>query len=194
MSKSQVYLLLFLIVAAGAFLRLWGTIHGSFAFTYDVGRDLLAVQKMITTQKISLLGPMMGIEGLFYGPWWYLFLAIPFLASGGNPYWIVFSITVLGLTIIPLAYFLGKEIGGNLLGLFFALLVALSAPLVSFSNQIWNPNLLPPFIFASLVIFYFQIKGKFKKIGTENCNENGRRYFKEKDNKRRQYYAHKELS
>lgn len=164
MTKFQVYLLLFLIVAAGAFLRFWGTIHGSFAFTYDVGRDLLAVEKMVETKRFSLLGPTMGVEGLFYGPWWYLFLAVPFILSGGNPFFITASIGIFGTVMILIAYYFGREIGGVFWGLLLALIVAFSSPLVNFSTQIWNPNLLPPLMLLSLMIYYLLLKGKIKNV------------------------------
>lgn len=164
MTKFQALLLLSIIVAAGAFLRFWGTIHGSFAFTYDVGRDLLAVQKMVEIKRFSLLGPTMGVEGLFYGPWWYWFLAVPFILSGGNPFFVTASIGIFGTAMILIAYFFGREIGGNFWGLPFALAVAFSSPLVNFSTQIWSPDLLPPLMLSSITLYYFLIKGKLKNF------------------------------
>ncbi len=160
--KFRPYIILLLILIGGAFLRLWGMAHGNFAFTYDVGRDLLAVQKMIEQQKFSLLGPTTGVEGVFYGPWWYLFLAIPFFLTGGNPYVIVSIIAVLGVSVVFMGFLLGREFGGQTLGLLLALFIAFTPPFISFSTQIWSPDLLPPFMIFTLVVSYLLFKGTIK--------------------------------
>ena len=72
--------ILILVIAVGAFLRLQGVFTNSFAFTYDVGRDMLALWNIAIVHKIPLIGPIIGgnsasdLPGIFYGPWWYYFL------------------------------------------------------------------------------------------------------------------------
>lgn len=141
--NPKIFLLILIFVLAG-FIRFWGIYHGSFAFTFDVGRDLLAVKKILDG-KPTLIGSTTGIPGVFYGPWWYYLLTLFFLVSGGNPALIAAVIALLGLINIYLAYILG--------GLVLASLVAFSPHFVGTSVQIWNPNLVPFFLLASFVVF-----------------------------------------
>jgi len=147
---------LLVIIIIGFWLRFSGIIENSFAFTYDVGRDLLAVREIVVNHRPTLLGATSGLEGLFYGPWWYYFLTIPFFLSSGNPQGIVSFVALLGLFSVFLAYLLGKKIGGesNFLGLTFASLIGFSALMITSSSQLWNPNLAPFFVLVSLFSLY----------------------------------------
>jgi 4-amino-4-deoxy-L-arabinose transferase-like glycosyltransferase len=147
--KKQ-YLLLFVIILIGAFLRLTGVFTNSFAFTYDVGRDLLAVNQIIHTLKIPLIGATTGMEGVFYGPWWYYLLIIPFIIVQGDPSGISLFMALLGVVTVFLSFLVGKKIGGNLLGLILAALISFSPATIS--NQIWNPYMAWPFM---MLLFYF---------------------------------------
>ncbi|MGE5042387.1 MAG: hypothetical protein ACM3IJ_05810, partial [Candidatus Levyibacteriota bacterium] len=62
------YGFLALVFLIGFYLRAVGIFSNSFAFTYDVGRDLLEVQKIVSAHKIPLIGQTTGLGGLFYGP------------------------------------------------------------------------------------------------------------------------------
>lgn len=148
-----------IIVIIGAMLRFWGILHGSFAFTFDVGRDLLAVNEIVNNHKLTLLGPTTGLPGVFYGPWWYYFLAIPFALSNGNPYIIVSSISIMGLLAVILLFMFGTTLWGRKFGLLLALFVAISHGFVYSSSQIWNPNLIQFFLPATL-FFLWRLKDK----------------------------------
>lgn len=140
------YLILYLIILIGSFLRLQGIYTNSFAFTYDVGRDLLALWDMQFLHKLSLIGPTSGLPGVFYGPWWYLILFPFFVIFSGNPQSLTFVIAVFGILTIFFAYTFGKKLGGIFLGLTFASLISVSSALTSLSSQIWSPNIVPIFI------------------------------------------------
>lgn len=151
--KKQ-YLILYLIILVGSFLRMQGIFTNSFAFTYDAGRDMLALWDMLNMHKFSLIGPTTGLPGVFYGPWWYLIL-LPFYAvSGGNPQGLTFSIALFGILTIIFAFLFGKKLGGNLLGYSFAGIISVSSAFTSLSNQIWSPNIAPIFIILVLLILY----------------------------------------
>lgn len=161
---NKEYLILYLIIILGAYLRLQGVFTNSFAFTYDVGRDMLTLWDIVYNHKILLIGATTGIPGVFYGPWWYYMLLPFFVLFAGNPQGIVFTLSTVGILSIFLAFFLGKRIGGNYLGLSTAFLISLSPTLISLSSQIWNPNIAP--FFALLVflvlerIYLFKNKAK----------------------------------
>src|SRR3989338_2214356 len=95
--KLLAFFLVFIILLIGSWLRFSGILSNSFAFTYDVGRDMLAVRNIIVDHKFSLIGPTTGVEGIFYGPWWYLILSIPFFLFSGNPQGIAFFMGLIGV-------------------------------------------------------------------------------------------------
>lgn len=157
-------ILLYLIVLVGAFLRFQGVFTNSFAFTYDVGRDMLTLWDIVYNHKILLIGATTGIPGVFYGPWWYYMLVPFFVLFAGNPQGIAFTLSTVGVLSIFLAFFLGKRIGGSSLGLAMAFLTSISPTMISLSSQIWNPNVAPLFaLLAFLVlerIYLFKNKAK----------------------------------
>ncbi len=155
---------LYLIVLVGAFLRLWGTYTNSFAFTYDVGRDMLALGNIVHLHKIPLIGATTGLPGIFYGPWWYYLLTPFFIIFSGNPQGIALTMSLIGILTIIAGFILGKKLGGNFLGLTLAALISVSGNLISLSAQIWNPNIAPLFIiFILLVLFKIYKKEKGDK-------------------------------
>ncbi len=158
------YLLLYLIILIGSFLRLWGTYTNSFAFTYDVGRDMLALSNIVHLHKIPLIGATTGLPGIFYGPWWYYLLTPFFLIFSGNPQGIALTMGLIGVLTIIFGFILGRKLGGNFLGLTLAALISVSGNLISLSAQIWNPNIAPLFIiFILLVLFKIYKKEKGDK-------------------------------
>lgn len=131
-----------LLVIVGLVLRLWGIWHGSFAFTYDTGRDLLAVRDFVLSHKFSLIGPTSGQMGIFYGPWWYWFLALPFIIFSGNPAGIASFIALFGVLATVLAFWWGKQFRDEYFGFSLATIIAVSPFFVSATTQIWSPDLL----------------------------------------------------
>lgn len=143
-------LALYLLIIVGAYLRLQAWLTNSFAFTYDVGRDMLALSSIAHLEKLPLIGPTTGIQGVFYGPWWYYFLTPAFIVFSGNPSGIALVLSLIGILCIPMGYILGKKIESRSLGLIIAAIIMASPVLISLSSQIWNPNVAP--IFVILVI------------------------------------------
>ena len=146
------YLLLYAIIFVGSYLRLQGVLTNSFAFTYDVGRDMLALSNIVNLHKFPLIGATTGLPGVFYGPWWYYMLTPFFILLSGNPQGIAFVMAIVGLLIVVLGFLLGKKIGGVFFGLLFAVILSTSHYMVSLSAQIWNPNIIPLFIMFVLLI------------------------------------------
>lgn len=148
------YLILYFIIFVGSLLRFPGIFTNSFAFTYDVGRDMLALWNIAYLHKIPLIGATTGLPGVFYGPWWYLILFPFFLLFAGSPQGLTFIIAFFGMLTVVFAFLFGKRLGGVLLGLSFASVVSVSPTMISLSSQIWNPNLIPIFIVLVLLILY----------------------------------------
>jgi 4-amino-4-deoxy-L-arabinose transferase-like glycosyltransferase len=157
-------IILYIIILIGAYLRLPGVFSNSFAFTYDVGRDMLSLWDIVYNHKIILIGATTGIPGVFYGPWWYYILSPFFFLFSGNPQGIAFIMALIGIFSVPLAYLFGKRIGGSSLGLSISLLTSISPALISLSSQIWNPNIAPFFVLLVLLVLerIYTLKNKVK--------------------------------
>ncbi len=148
--KENLVFLVILII--GSVLRLEGVLNNSFAFTYDVGRDLLSLWDIAYNHKLTLIGPTTGIQGVFYGPWWYFILLPFFVVFVGDPQGIAFTMSLFGIASIILSFYLGKKIGNSFLGISMALLTAISSTLISLSSQIWNPNIAPLLVLVTFLV------------------------------------------
>ncbi len=147
-------LILLLIVVIGSFLRLQGVLTNSFAYTYDVGRDMIALWNIVVNHDLMFIGATTGIQGVFYGPWWYYMLVPFFVIFRGDPTGIALTMSLVGIASIILSFLVGRKIGGNLLGFSLAALVSVSPALISLSSQIWNPNIAPLFVLLTFYSLY----------------------------------------
>src|SRR3989344_669905 len=153
---------IFLAVAVilGSYLRFQGVFTNSFAFTYDVGRDMLALWDITHFVDLPFIGPTTGLPGLFYGPWWYWLLSPFSLIFGGDPRGIALIMGLLGIATVILFYYLGKKIGGEFIAVSLATLASFSHVLISLSSQIWNPNIAPFFTILTLIVLSKIYTGK----------------------------------
>ena len=111
-NKNLANILLAVVILVGAYLRVQGVFTGSFAFTYDVGRDMLALWDITHLVDLPFIGPTTGLPGAFYGPWWYYLLSPFFALFGGDPSGVALIMSIVGIASIVLGYLLGKKIGG----------------------------------------------------------------------------------
>lgn len=146
------FIILVIIIIIGSYLRLQGVFTNSFAYTYDVGRDLLALWDIVQLHKIPLIGATTGLPGIFYGPWWYYFLTPFFIVFSGNPQGIALTMSLIGILTIIIGFVFGKKLGGNFLGLTLAAIISVSPVMISLSAQIWNPNIAPLFVILILLV------------------------------------------
>jgi len=106
------------------------------AGTSDTGRDLYFARQIDLGNEWPLTGP--GINATIHlGPlWYYLLAAVMFV--GGSSTAVVAAMGVLSAMQFPLAYMLGRRVGGNRLGLLFAVTLMLPGwgafPLVSLTH------------------------------------------------------------
>lgn len=80
----------FLLLAGGTLtvsllIKLYPVLLNNFYFTVDQGQNAVAVRDILINHHLTLRGPETSIRGIFAGPLWYYFLAIGFLAFGGDP-------------------------------------------------------------------------------------------------------------
>ncbi len=149
--KKKTLGILFLILFFALFLRLPQVLADQFTFVFDMGRDMLWTRDMVILKKPYLIGPWGSLQGVFFGPAWYYLLSIPFFITGGDPRGSVFLVLFFNLITITGAYFLGKKVKDEILGLIFALLIAVSSLMISLSTFAFHSNILP---FTTLIFVW----------------------------------------
>ena len=113
-------------------------------FSFDHGKDSLAILHLVKTWNLKLIGPWTSIPGLFFGPAWYYLLAPGFLFFNGNPLSAVFIMLVLHLVIVWLFY--------RYFGKLEAIMVACSPAFTIYSTSAWNPFPMPLLLTLILII------------------------------------------
>ncbi len=111
---------MWLLIVLALITRLPYLWSGTIPFSFDHGRDSLAVLHLIKTLSLKFIGPWTSIPGLFFGPGWYYLLAPVYFLSNGHPISSVALMLILGLVQIALAY--------KYLGIYEAFLMA-TAPI-----------------------------------------------------------------
>lgn len=131
--------------------RLIFPLKGLFAFNYDQGRDFLAVSKIIWEKDLVLIGQTTGLHGIFYGPWWYYFLAPVVFVSGGDPQKVAIFFAFLGILSIVALYLLLRVLTNNIIiSLMLATIASFSNLWMFGSTSVWNPSLTPIFLMISI--------------------------------------------
>lgn len=120
-----------MLLAYVALVRLPYLIDGVVAFSFDHGKDSIAIMHMILTYSPKLIGPWTSIPGLFFGPGWYYLLAPFYLIGGFNPIAPVFAMLVLVMIQVVLAK--------KYLGWYEAIIISSAPTWMSISTSSWNP-------------------------------------------------------
>ena len=132
------------------YLRLGPIAHKTVPYTYDQGRDFLKAEEIVRYKNPTFIGPTTGIMGVYHGPWWYYFLAVPYAISHGNPTgFLVFIFLSSLLQALLFALFIKKEFG-LWFSLFFLSLVTLSPYFITLSFFAISSILTLPFILLLL--------------------------------------------
>ncbi|MDZ7587600.1 MAG: hypothetical protein U0946_07650, partial [Patescibacteria group bacterium] len=121
-----VFLLLFAL--ATRLPHIWGY---NIPFSFDHGRDALAVLDLIKNHSLKFIGPWTSIQGLFFGPGWYYLLAPLYWLLNGNPLAGPITMIILNLFTIGLAY--------KYFGLYEAIIFATAPAFIMTSISAANP-------------------------------------------------------
>lgn len=161
--KDRLIVTFVLILIISSLIRIVPILYNNFPFTMDQGRDMLDIRDIVVGKNPTLIGPTTSINGVFLGPFYYYFNAIPFLFSMGDPAFLVYWTLLLYISssVALFVYFLKDNPK-------FALLVSvisLSIPQSFYSSRYsWNANPMPPFtIFYFLALFAAIKKPSFLK-------------------------------
>ena len=138
LKHRELVLILFLLFM-GLWLRIFNLTR-AMSFTYDQGRDLLALQTM-AQGDIRLIGPTTGIPGFFLGPLVYYFLLPGFLISGGNPGGVALWSACWVTLSLPFFYLILKPLVGKFWAMFGYILLLINPGSFQEARIIWNPSL-----------------------------------------------------
>lgn len=135
------YLLLIFLIAITLLTRYFLLRDEVIPFSFDHGKDSLAVLDMWLNRSPKLVGPWTSIPGLFFGPAWYYLLLPFYILFNGHPVGGAWAMVFLLLVQIVLAYkYLGKK---------EAIIITGSSFFVTISTSAWNPF---PMALLSLLI------------------------------------------
>lgn len=135
-----------IILLVGAIFRLY-KISEYMTFLGDEGRDVIIVRRIFTELHPPLIGPGTSVGGMYLGPLYYYFMAIPLALAGFSPVGPAVMIAVLGLITIAFVWWVGRLWFDKKVGLIAAGLYAISPTVIYFSRSSWNPNIMPFFAF-----------------------------------------------
>ncbi len=147
MPKKYLYLFVLAVIVSLLF-RLLAIQNYNFAFTWDQARDLIDLRRLVFGHTPLLVGPTTGLTGVFVGPFWYYFNALPFLLSQGDPASAVIWLIASYLSAAVFIFWQYRKFFP--FNLFFALLFVFASIYFHTTHYSLNPNLLPIFF---LILF-----------------------------------------
>jgi len=147
-----------LLVGLGIFLRIY-RVTDLQAFYGDNALDLLVASHLVQEENPPVVRPFaVGGQNVLQNTPLYFQVLAQTLRFVGETQNIVLIFTLLGILTIFVSYKIGKEVEGLELGLFFAVLTAISFPLINMSRTVWQPNYLP--FFTVLAIYLLLLAKK----------------------------------
>ncbi len=155
-NRSLVLLVVILLIAS--FFRVY-QLRDYLVFLGDEGRDALVWKRMVLDHKFTLLGPTASVGGFYLGPVYY-YLALPFAWTANlDPVGPAYFVSFLSLATVYLVFMFGqKYLGSSTIGLIAAFLYSFAPLIVRYSRSSWNPNPLPFFTLAGLMLLYEGMK------------------------------------
>jgi len=149
--KHWVPLALVLIVIGGAYFRL-ADFSELARFNTDQVRDARVIDTMTGPDEFPLLGPKAGGTGFNLGPAFYYLQYFSGIIFGHDPAGRAFFIPLLSITSISLFFLWFRKLFSPGIALGLTVLYASSFYAVKYSRFAWNPNVIPFFLFAFLLI------------------------------------------
>lgn len=150
-----------LILLLFCYFRLKPIINQTIPYTFDQGRDFMKAREIVKERNITFIGPEAGgLQGVFHGAWWYYFLTIPFILTGGNPNAFIYYLFTISLVSgVAFSYFLKKSFNIET-ALFFFLVLAISPYFIGISFFAINSGMTLPFILLFFYTSFYFLKTK----------------------------------
>lgn len=143
---------LILVLATAALLRFY-RIGALAEFLGDQGRTGIVIFDALESRKWPLVGPPV-LTGQYLGPFFYYFIGLPFIVSGFRPELVSGFLAVTGVATVYLVFYLVSKLVGFWPAIALAALYATTPSIVSSDRVIWEPNIIPFFVFLYLVTVY----------------------------------------
>lgn len=123
--------LLSLLLVAAVIFRAGYLFSNVIPFSFDHGKDSIAILHMLLTYSPKFIGPWTSIPGVFFGPAWYYLLAPGYFLTHGNPMSAVWTMVFLLVVQVALVW---KKVGR-----LEAVMVASASAWLILSKSAWNP-------------------------------------------------------
>ncbi|OGG24454.1 hypothetical protein A3A79_04700 [Candidatus Gottesmanbacteria bacterium RIFCSPLOWO2_01_FULL_43_11b] len=140
---------LILVLLTAAFLRLY-RIAELTEFLGDQGRTGIHIYEAWQKKELPLVGPTV-LSGQHLGPAFYYLIAPSFILTNFNPLAPAVFTAFLGVGAVALLWFLSKKLFGWEIATMLAALWAVSPQIVSSDRVLWEPNMIPFFVFLFLL-------------------------------------------
>lgn len=143
------WLLLLILLLAGVFR--FFNLQNWLYFGMDQEYQALIVRNIVSGAHFPLIGVNAADTGLYLGPFFSYFAAIPYALAGGNPIGWGITASLIGILVCYLIFKISKIMFSERVGYFASLIAACSFLFSFYDRKFWNPSLIPLF---SLLIGY----------------------------------------
>jgi hypothetical protein len=161
-NRRIILISILIILLFSAFFRFY-KLNQWMTFGMDQEYEALIVRNIFTLHHFPLIGVNASDTGLYLGPFFIYFAAIPFALFKGNPVGWAITASLVGVLVTYLIFKVSQSLFSVRVGIFASLIYAVSFLVAFYDRQFWNPVLVPLF---SLIIGYLTIKLLSKKT---NC-------------------------
>ncbi len=160
---KKIPVILFVIIIIGAYLRL-SDFSDLARFNADQVRDAGIIDAMRNGEGFPLLGPKAGGTTFKLGPAFYYLEYFSSFVFGNNPAGIAVIVPIFSVASIYLFFLLFKFFFTPQTSLLLTFLYAISFYAVRYARFAWNPNIIPFFLLAFLLLLIKIANPKNKKI------------------------------
>lgn len=161
-NKTIIKLAVFtLITFLYCFFRLKSIYFQNVGYTYDQGRDFLKAAEIVLYKNPTFIGPTTGIQGIFHGAWWYYFLALVFMITGGIPIGFYYANFIVHLLSFLIFYYAAKRLFGFITASILSFLIATSGYFMFTSVFLGNNVLAMPAFLAVLICSIYLINKQY---------------------------------
>lgn len=122
-------------------------------FLGDQGRTGIHIYETWNNKTLPLVGPTV-LSGQHLGPVFYYLIAPSFVLTGFNPVMPAVFTALLGVGAVGLLWWLARELFGWRIATIIAALWAVSPQIVASDRVLWEPNIIPFFIFLYLAALF----------------------------------------
>jgi hypothetical protein len=142
-----------LLLVFSFLIRVFYLFDNAIPFSFDHGKDSLAIMDLVLNLSPKFIGPWTSIPGLYFGPAWYYLLAPFYLLFGFHP--VGGAVAMLVLVLIQI--FLAQKYFGK----YEALIIATAPLWFILTKSAWNPYPMTVVSLGVLIVVTQAISAKF---------------------------------